>query len=397
LDENAELAQKHASLTWGDCSFTVMATNTIGELTEDNGFLDAGGNLKDAGKDLILKRMHSKFLEYHLLELLSESARQAIEQNSSIYTWSNVEGDEEEVDGLMVFALILGRIRPNFKVDMYAEIGQVKKLTIAQYDNDVQLFFDAIKFLKLQINQKDPTAYTEDAFIRDIFIQLKHESLPSDFRHEFACQENHWMMNKAHITSQTLIDDASAYYVNLKNTGAWRIELSGNTQIIALTTQLSELKTEMTKLSAAKIPLKQNENTPPPGGKYVFEFWRLKKIDNKAEHSMVERDGKTWYWCNQHTFNNKGVRTNGMYVNHKPEDHGVWLERRRKGKKSFAPTPTDGISKQTTKPTSSVSNDSSASKLSLSKSLQVALVATAGISEDQFKMIWADACNALGN
>ena len=204
-------------------------------------------------------------------------------------------------------------------------------------------------------------------------------------------------MNKAHITSQTLIDDASAYYVNLKNTGAWRIELSGNTQIIALTTQLSELKTEMTKLSAAKIPLKQNENTPPPGGKYVFEFWRLKKIDNKAEHSMVERDGKTWYWCNQHTFNNKGVRTNGMYVNHKPEDHGVWLERRRKGKKSFAPTPTDGISKQTTKPTSSVSNDSSASKLSLSKSLQVALVATAGISEDQFKMIWADACNALGN
>ncbi len=112
---------------------------------------------------------------------------------------------------------------------------------------------------------------------------------------------------------------------------------------------------------------------------------------------MVEQDGKMWYWCDQHTFNNKGVKTNGMYVTHKPEYHGVWLERRHKGKKSFAPTPTDGISKQTTKPTSSVSNDSSALKLSLSKSLQAALVTTAGISEDQFKKIWADACNALGN
>jgi hypothetical protein len=46
---------------------------------------------------------------------------------------------------------------------------------------DVQLFFDAIKFLKLHIDQKDPSAYTEDAFIRDIFLQLKQESLPAEF------------------------------------------------------------------------------------------------------------------------------------------------------------------------------------------------------------------------
>jgi hypothetical protein len=90
-------------------------------------------------------------------------------------------GIEEEIDGLTVLALILSRIRPNFKVHMYAEITKVKKLTIAQYDNDVQLYFDAVQFLKLHINQKDPTAYTEDAYIRDIFLQLKHESLPADF------------------------------------------------------------------------------------------------------------------------------------------------------------------------------------------------------------------------
>jgi hypothetical protein len=41
---------------------------------------------------------------------------------------------------MMLLALILGRICPNFKVDMYAEIAKVKKLTIAQHDNDVQLF-----------------------------------------------------------------------------------------------------------------------------------------------------------------------------------------------------------------------------------------------------------------
>ncbi len=49
-------------------------------------------------------------------------------------------------------------------------------------------------------------------------------------------------------------------------------------------------------------------------------------------------------------------------------------------------------------PTSvSGSTDSSAAKLSLSKSLQAALVTTDGLSADQFQTMWAEACNVLGN
>ncbi len=116
-------------------------------------------------KSLFLSKMHSKFLGHHLLEILSNSAHQAIKQNSNIYKWSTLDGIDEEVDDMTLRTLILGRICPNFKVDMYAEIKKVKKLTIAQHDNDVQLIFDAAKYIKCQIDQRDPTAYTEDAFI----------------------------------------------------------------------------------------------------------------------------------------------------------------------------------------------------------------------------------------
>ena len=105
--------------------------------------------------------MHSQILGHQTMELLSPSA-----QHTHLFTWISQNGHEEDVDGLMIVALILSSIRPNFKVNMYSKITKVKQLTIAQYDNDVQLFFDAIKFLKLHTNQKDPTAYTEDAFIR---------------------------------------------------------------------------------------------------------------------------------------------------------------------------------------------------------------------------------------
>jgi hypothetical protein len=66
--------------------------------------------------------------------------------------WVSSNTRKEEVDGLTILALNLARIHPNFKIDMYAKITKVKKLTIAQHDNDVQLFFDAVKFLKIQIN-----------------------------------------------------------------------------------------------------------------------------------------------------------------------------------------------------------------------------------------------------
>ena len=62
------------------------------------------------------------------------------------------------------------------------------------------------------------------------------------------------MMNKAKITSASLMDDAAAYFVNLKNTGTWKMEISRNTQIIASTTQISELETKVSKLSHVKAP-----------------------------------------------------------------------------------------------------------------------------------------------
>ena len=181
LDENIVLARKHAALTWGDFLFTIMASNTIEPLTVANGGLARASTLSEDGKERVLERMHSNFLGHQLMELLAPTARQAIEQHAHLYTWISQNGREEEVDGLTILALILALVRTNFKVDMYSEITKVKQLTIMQYDNDVQLFFDAIKFLNLHIDQKDPTAYTEDAFIQDIFLQLKQESLPAEF------------------------------------------------------------------------------------------------------------------------------------------------------------------------------------------------------------------------
>jgi hypothetical protein len=124
-------------------------------------------NLKPSnhGEALQLTQMHSKLLAHQLMELLSTSARQAVEQLKVLYTWTTLDGKEEEMDGLTILAIILNCICPHYKVDMYLEIDKLKKETLAQYENDVDLYYDSICYHKLLIDQKNPIAYTDEQFV----------------------------------------------------------------------------------------------------------------------------------------------------------------------------------------------------------------------------------------
>jgi len=136
-DKLLKLAQKHALLTWGNNSFTNQSLKVISNLTAAGGHLTTAGRLTQTGKDIIQGRLHSKILAHQILSMLTDDARQVIERQLDKYTWSDSAGLDEEMDGMAIVALILHRLRPHHKVDMYAEIGNIKKLTLAQYDNDV--------------------------------------------------------------------------------------------------------------------------------------------------------------------------------------------------------------------------------------------------------------------
>jgi hypothetical protein len=89
---------------------------------------------------------------------------------------------------------------------------------------------------------------------------------------------------------------------------------------------------------------------------------------------------------------------------HKPGDgHIVWQAQYKKFKKDNAlkkgnATPALSVTLPSPELSNATkSNIGNLSKLSLSKSLQSALMTKAGISQDQFKKIWNHACASLGN
>jgi hypothetical protein len=71
---------------------------------------------------------------------------------------------------------------------------------------------------------------------------------------------------------------------------------------------------------------------------------------------------------------------------------------KRNAMKKGNPTPAPSVTLPSPVPSNATkSNIGDLSTLSFLKSLQSALITKAGLSEDQFKKIWDDACASLGN
>jgi hypothetical protein len=171
---------------------------------------------------------------------------------------------------------------------------------------------------------KDPTAYTDDSLVRDLFQAFKHDSFPMDFKSEFTSLERCWQMDKKKGTLQSLMADASSYYTNLVASGDWKLEINKHVQIIALATQILELKSEISQVKTStkpssdtgKVLCNKNDN---------FQRWCLTKIDNGNEFNMVDKDGTKYYWCDKHK--HQDSEQLGMYVFHKPMDHDEWKKK----------------------------------------------------------------------
>ncbi len=86
-DKLLDIAQRNASLIWGDESFTDQNPKETRQLTRAAGYLTGSGNLTATGKKVIQQRILSKILAYQTLALLTDEARQVIEQQADLYTW----------------------------------------------------------------------------------------------------------------------------------------------------------------------------------------------------------------------------------------------------------------------------------------------------------------------
>ena len=398
-DKNINFARKFATITWGNDEWTTTSAMNIRPLRNQKE--PVAGNITTLGKNQMRNRMHSKFLAVQVLALLDDDAQEALQLDRALFTWTSADGRDIALCGVTILAIVMSRLKPPYKVDLFAKVEKIKAITLAQFGSNLLEYFDAVKQSKKLIGSKSKNMYSDDMFLQDLFKQLKNVPVDS-FVQKYEIMEADWLIDKIKLTSTSLMRDALSHYRQLDAKKQWKGQLNARAQVVLLTTQVQALSTELAtiKSSASAAPTKPNPTANNNiTNQYPFERWRLTKIDNGKEHYAIEKNGKTWYLREDgHKSEDKECR---MYVMHKPgEGHLKWRKRidDRKAKRLEKMEKRMGGGDTTAKDKAATDTDASSNKkLFLNTSLQAALTTQCGLSPEEATKLWSDVCNESGN
>ena len=173
-----------------------------------------------------------------------------------------------------------------------------------------------------------------------------------------------------------MIAQALTIYNNAISANRWEYSDPKDAKIIALATKVEHLEAQM-KFSAnateQKPQFKRNYDgaSVANNSKYLtIDAWRMKKTE-----PMIQKEGKTWYWCPKHVSTGKYEI---LYVTHKPEDHEEWAKNRNRFKRREKK---DDDTKESSKDNSTLKENEKS--LTLSNSLKAALLTRCDLSAAQ--------------
>ena len=167
------------------------------------------------------------------------------------------------------------------------------------------------------------------------------------------------------VTADFLREKALTKYNNMLQANRWkRTEESSSKIIYPLRTKIEDLQQQVLSASSFQTTVDKNNRGP----KLMIPKWRTINVG-----ASCSRDGKTWWWCPHHS---KEGLFNGLYMNHKPEDHAEWAKKKKEmAEKRKARTNSD--------------NNSNRNKLQLIESMKQALVTEGNMTPEQATALWA--------
>ena len=256
-DKNIDFARKFATITWGNDEWTTTSAMNIRPLRNQKE--PVAGNITTLGKNQMRNRMHSKFLAVQVLALLDDDAQEALQLDRALFTWTSADGRDIALCGVTILAIVMSRLKPPYKVDLFAKVEKIKAITLAQFGSNLLEYFDAVKQSKKLIGSKSKNMYSDDMFLQDLFKQLKNVPVDS-FVQKYEIMEADWLIDKIKLTSTSLMRDALSHYRQLDAKKQWKGQLNARAQVVLLTTQVQALSTELAtiKSSASAAPTKPN-------------------------------------------------------------------------------------------------------------------------------------------
>ena len=307
-------------------------------------------------------------------------------------------------EGLVLLQIVLSKLRPDVRVNAINEIKKIQGIKPNNFGNNVSLWLLELDRRRNIVEVKAPGCYPINQYLMDIFKGALE--VPSKtFNAQVSSKKQDWLLGEdpGKFSKDYVMSLLTKYHNNMVDDGTWEKELSETTQIIALATQVEQLKAEVnrTTIALATVSTKKealsgaDAGAPSINRRGKRQPYTVKEFRLQFKGDSIMVGGQQYFWCVKDHYSG-GQKYNGMYCLHKTDEHDAWRKeldelkhKQRQARGSSAPR----TSTTAPKP----DGDAEKKKLALSESLRTALCTQAGLTQDVADRIWNEACKESGN
>jgi hypothetical protein len=276
-------------------------------------------------------KVHSNVVAKIIENGLSYSGYEDLMLSKDSFAFKNPNTRVIEYDGPTMLFLIYTHIDPDTVVGLDAVEKKLENATLGKYKNDVsEMLKDMeLNYKILKDNGKAPEKYRKlllDALISgpnhtfNMFVQRIIDDIESGIG------------AMANVTADQIVVACRTRYNNMHERGLWDKVSPRDAQIMALTTQLNQLKNQGTQQGTKPAALattdpRQQQTAPRdvPQAERQKAFQEKRTDDSFIkglprwrtikQGDTIVMDGKTFHWCPHH----KTDDWDGLYCIHKPD------------------------------------------------------------------------------
>ena len=232
-----------------------------------------------------------------------------------------VGGNDNDVyrDGLLMLWTVINRTTAQTNATISAIINQLTRMNTIMEDSkhDIKQFNTSVRTLLNQYTANRRHEYDETILINSLFSSYKTTKDREFSLYITRKQQDHDDNTKV-LTPNTLMEDALKFYQTRITTKEWEQDTAEMKEILNLSAQLKTSQgklaalekkgAEKTKASEKKKENKAKDNkyeglSPEEIRKKRREEmpgWMKRRPKNPSPSSRLEKDGKTYKWCDKH-------------------------------------------------------------------------------------------------
>ena len=222
-DITPEAIQRNATVTWGDKTWTETRNKETVPFSAERGELTNAGRLKIEGKQKFMARRKLVWLAHHALSMIVPADRPMINVNDRLFLWSDPESGDIIKDGLTVLYLIFNKLRPNVRIDVYAELKVLKEKTHPKdFGYDMIKWLSTMQRKRNELNEKLPDAYSLQDWINDV-LTVAQDVPNRKYAGKIDQIKQEWNLDEIVLTEDSLVRKMDKLYNNNKQ--GWEEEL----------------------------------------------------------------------------------------------------------------------------------------------------------------------------